>query len=314
MAAEHDHRARCRRAAPSRLRRQRSRGTPDGSARWSAAATAAAWRCPAARRWCGRRRTRSCQRRVGAVALGRATVARGVVAVAVEELDLPVAGALWRRGEVRRRRSGVRTASTSATVRPFSESSCVHVGGSRKVRAVREVVERRLRVSIQNAPGRFRCCRRRRAGPPAAPRRRSRCRSGGCAPPSGSPNSPTAVADPHAARGSPCAGTPRTTATCPPAPRAPRGRPTRRRRCRPGRRPGPANSTPDSSNVSRAAAHTNASARSASTPNRSAHQSGFGPNQAMSALRSRSSTPPPGNTITPADEIHRRNAAASGRP
>ena len=34
-------------------------------------------------------------------------------------------------------------------------------------------------------------------------------------------------------------------------------------------------------------------------PNRSAHQSGPGPYQAISELRSRSSTPPPGNTITP---------------
>ena len=63
---------------------------------------------------------------------------------------------------------------------------------------------------------------------------------------------------------------------------------------------GPANSTPDSSKVSRAAAHTSASARSDSIPNRSAHQPGSGPYQAIPALRSRSSTPPPGNTITPA--------------
>ena len=35
-------------------------------------------------------------------------------------------------------------------------------------------------------------------------------------------------------------------------------------------------------------------------PNRCAHHDGGGPAHAISALRSRSSTPPPGNTIVPA--------------
>ena len=44
-----------------------------------------------------------------------------------------------------------------------------------------------------------------------------------------------------------------------------------------------------------------------------AHQAGSGPTQAMSALRSRSSTPPPGNTITPATKSI-AGAGASGTP
>src|SRR3979490_3211763 len=59
---------------------------------WSAAAKAAAWRCRAAQRWCGRRRTRSCNWCVAAVAVGGAAVAGLVVAVAVEKLALPVTG------------------------------------------------------------------------------------------------------------------------------------------------------------------------------------------------------------------------------
>ena len=55
------------------------------------------------------------------------------------------------------------TASTSATVRPFSESSWVHVGGSRKRPALGEVVERGLRA-WPTPPGRSRCSHRRRAG------------------------------------------------------------------------------------------------------------------------------------------------------
>src|ERR1700730_3205342 len=80
-----------RRGDRDRLPQKRSRGTPGVSTHWWAVATAAAWRCRAAHRWCGRRRTRSCKRRVRAVAIGRAVVATIVLAVAVEELDLPVA-------------------------------------------------------------------------------------------------------------------------------------------------------------------------------------------------------------------------------
>src|SRR3981189_334978 len=80
-----------RRGVRDRLPQKRSRGTPGVSTHWWAVATAAAWRCRAAHRWCGGGVTRSCKRRVRAVAIGRAVVAGVVVAVAVEELDLPVA-------------------------------------------------------------------------------------------------------------------------------------------------------------------------------------------------------------------------------
>ena len=43
------------------------------------------------------------------------------------------------------------TASTSATVRPLSESNWVHVGGSRKERPAGEVVETRLRGHSRTA-------------------------------------------------------------------------------------------------------------------------------------------------------------------
>ena len=62
----------------------------------------------------------------------------------------------------------------------------------------------------------------------------------------------------------------------------------------------PASSTPDSSNVSRTAAHTNARAVASSVPSRAAHEAGDGPAHATSASKSRGSTPPPGNTHIPA--------------
>ena len=62
----------------------------------------------------------------------------------------------------------------------------------------------------------------------------------------------------------------------------------------------PASSTPDSSNVSRTAAHTSARAIASSTPSRDAHEEGDGPAHATSASKSRGSTPPPGNTHIPA--------------
>src|SRR5215204_1790789 len=79
------------------MRQKQFRGTADASARSWAVATAAAWRYRAVHRWFVRRRTRSS---LVDVAIGRATVARGVVPLAVEELDLPIAGVLVG-GEVR---------------------------------------------------------------------------------------------------------------------------------------------------------------------------------------------------------------------
>src|SRR5690606_28138036 len=64
--------------------------------------------------------------------------------------------------------------------------------------------------------------------------------------------------------------------------------------------PAPASSTPDSSNVSRTAAHTSALASGSSQPNHSAHVAAEGPAHAMEASASRSSTPPPGKTVIPA--------------
>ena len=217
-----------------------------------------------------------------AVALGRPVVAGGVVPVAVEELDLPVAVAygarcgstatIWRS-----------TASTSATVRPFSESSCVHVGGNRNdlppansssaacgrrpecavgfgvvavgALALRQRPDEEVGVVAAGAllfrrhpvrprPQQVGAQHEVLLAQELAERQRSVC-SSACA---------LLAVDRRVAR-----------------------------RCRPGSSAGPANSTPDSSKVSRAAAQTNASARSASTPNRSAHQAGSGPNQAMSA-------------------------------
>ncbi len=62
---------------------------------------------------------------------------------------------------------------------------------------------------------------------------------------------------------------------------------------------GPASSTPDSSNVSRTAAHTSDRARPTSQANRDAHHAGGGPCQASEVSASRRSTPPPGNTVMP---------------
>ncbi|SLJ61904.1 Uncharacterised protein [Mycobacteroides abscessus subsp. abscessus] len=63
---------------------------------------------------------------------------------------------------------------------------------------------------------------------------------------------------------------------------------------------GPASSTPHSSNVSRTAAQTRALTRGSVVSKRRAHQAGSGPAQAMSAVASEGSTPPPGNTVMPA--------------
>ncbi len=66
----------------------------------------------------------------------------------------------------------------------------------------------------------------------------------------------------------------------------------------------PASRTPDSSNVSRTAAHTIARASSSSTPSRPAQSAGVGPAQLTELSKSRGSTPPPGNTaIPPANAI-----------
>lgn len=62
---------------------------------------------------------------------------------------------------------------------------------------------------------------------------------------------------------------------------------------------GPASSTPDSSNVSRTAAHTSAVASSTEHPNLDAHHDGGGPLHATDVSASRGSTPPPGNTVIP---------------
>jgi len=62
----------------------------------------------------------------------------------------------------------------------------------------------------------------------------------------------------------------------------------------------PASSTPDSSNVSRTAAHTSARAIASSVPSFSAHEAGDGPAQATAWSKSRGSTPPPGKTHIPA--------------
>ena len=62
----------------------------------------------------------------------------------------------------------------------------------------------------------------------------------------------------------------------------------------------PASSTPDSSNVSRTAAHTSARAVASSVASRSAQEAGDGPAHATAWSKSRGSTPPPGNTHIPA--------------
>ena len=67
---------------------------------------------------------------------------------------------------------------------------------------------------------------------------------------------------------------------------------------------GPASSTPDSSKVSRTAAHTSARAISSRVPSCAAHVAGDGPAHATERSKSRGSTPPPGNThIPPANAI-----------
>ena len=67
---------------------------------------------------------------------------------------------------------------------------------------------------------------------------------------------------------------------------------------------GPASSTPDSSKVSRTAAHTSARAISSDVTSWAAQVAGSGPAHATDASKSRGSTPPPGNThIPPANAI-----------
>ena len=65
-------------------------------------------------------------------------------------------------------------------------------------------------------------------------------------------------------------------------------------------RTGPASSTPDSSNVSRTAAHTSARASPSSASNGVAQSAAGGPAQPTAASASRGSTAPPGKTFIPA--------------
>ena len=62
---------------------------------------------------------------------------------------------------------------------------------------------------------------------------------------------------------------------------------------------GPASSTPDSSNVSRTAAHTSARASWVEVPSSRPHSPADGPAQPIAASASLGSTPPPGNTQNP---------------
>jgi hypothetical protein len=65
--------------------------------------------------------------------------------------------------------------------------------------------------------------------------------------------------------------------------------------------PAPASSTPDSSNVSRTAAHTSAFVSASSADSNDAHSAGGGPAQWSSwSASSRGSTDPPGKTYIPA--------------
>src|SRR5680860_438926 len=76
----------------------------------------------------------------------------------------------------------------------------------------------------------------------------------------------------------------------------------------------PASSTPDSSKVSRTAAHTSARAVASSVPSRAAHWSGAGPVHATAWSKSRASTPPPGKTHIPpakAIEVRRRSTTVA---
>ncbi len=65
-------------------------------------------------------------------------------------------------------------------------------------------------------------------------------------------------------------------------------------------RPGPASSTPVSSNVSRTAATTSPRASDSSQPMRLAHSAGDGPAHGTSSVTSLGCMPPPGNTYMPA--------------